>query len=225
MFLLPNLPFNRPRLKPPRRSTNDIRTHLIPDQDHEALAIRGYLNDQNHNENQHLTLHPRRCVNTSNSVSTAMVINRHRTLDQSYYYMLKDTSYRDRTQVVSRWAKSEWPDQQDHNLLMVDQLWLWFVKGKDGQPDTIITSFPSRKGAIFPQSSREADDIESTVLNDDNRLSIEDSTDLVSRILSVCCNSFDRHQHLDPINFLQFFESAIGRAVCSELTPFRLSIG
>lgn len=203
MFLLPNLPFNRPRLKPPRRSTNDIRTHLIPDQDHEALAIRGYLNDQNHNENQHLTLHPRR------------------TLDQSYYYMLKDTSYRDRTQVVSRWAKSEWPDQQDHNLLMVDQLWLWFVKGKDGQPDTIITSFPSRKGAIFPQSSREADDIESTVLNDDNRLSIEDSTDLVSRILSVCCNSFDRHQHLDPINFLQFFESAIGRAEEEETRLFR----
>lgn len=145
--------------------------------------------------------------------------NNDRTLDQSYYYMLKDTTYRDRTQVVSRWVKSEWPEQEDHNILMVDQLWLWFVKSKkEGEPDTIITSFPSREGAEFQQSSREVDDLQGTVLGDDNRTSISASTDLVSRILSVCCNAFDRHQNVESVNFLQFFESAIGRAVSSHRT-------
>lgn len=138
--------------------------------------------------------------------------------------MLKDTSYRDRTQVVSRWAKSEWQDPPDHNILMVDQLWLWFIKGEGGKPDTIITSFPSREGSAFPQSTREADDLQRTVLGPTNRRSISESADLVSRILSVCSNAFDRHQHLESINFLQFFESAIGRAAsfaCIKCLYFR----
>ncbi|KAL1648474.1 hypothetical protein SLS58_002229 [Diplodia intermedia] len=67
---------------------------------------------------------------------------------------------------------------------MVDQLWLWFVKGEDNKPDTIITSFPSREGAAHPQLTREADDLQSTVLDRTNRKSISESTDLVSRILS-----------------------------------------
>lgn len=52
-----------------------------------------------------------------------------RTLDQSYYWTLKDTSVRDGDQVVFR-ATSK-PDQ-DHLLprvVMVDQLWLWILDG------------------------------------------------------------------------------------------------
>ncbi|KAL1621012.1 hypothetical protein SLS56_009428 [Neofusicoccum ribis] len=202
-FALPNLPLSGPRLKPSRTVSSTLG-YILRNEDPEVLALKGYLNDQNHNENQHLTLHIRR------------------TLDQSYYYMLKDTSYRDKTQVVSRWVKTEWPDQKDHNILMVDQLWLWFIKGKkDGEPDTIITSFPSREGAEFQQSSREVDDLQGSVLGDDNRKSISTSMDLVSRILSVCCNAFDRHQHVESVNFLQFFESAIGRAEEDQTRLFR----
>ncbi|OJD31678.1 ankyrin repeat protein [Diplodia corticola] len=203
IFRLSNLPFSRPRLIDRRRSRNNVGANILPSEDPEALAIKGYLNDHNHNQSQHLTFHVRR------------------TLDQSYYNMLKDTSYRDRTQVVSRCAKLEWQDSPDHNVLMVDQLWLWFLKGKDGKPDTIITSFPSREGATYPQSTREADDLQGTILDPTDRKCISESTDLVSRILSVCCNAFDRHQHLESINFLYFFESAIGRAEEEETRLFR----
>lgn len=54
-----------------------------------------------------------------------------RTLDQYYYHTMKDTTIRDRDQVVFRWAKKMWPDEDDsvHNILMVDQLWLWVLDG------------------------------------------------------------------------------------------------
>lgn len=35
---------------------------MLNNEDPEVLALKGYLNDQNHNENQHLTLHVRRYV-------------------------------------------------------------------------------------------------------------------------------------------------------------------
>lgn len=134
--------------------------------------------------------------------------------------MLKDTAYRDKTQVVSRWAKRTWPENNDHNIIMVDQLWLWFLGGSNGNPDTVITSFPSRQGAKFNHEhegsawdTSSQDDIERIILKDKNRDSIGHTTDLVSRILSVCCNSFNPHEHLEPLNFLQSFESTVGKLV------------
>lgn len=50
-----------------------------------------------------------------------------RTLDQSYYWTLKDTQARDRDQVVYR--ATEKADHQDARLVMVDQLWLWILDG------------------------------------------------------------------------------------------------
>lgn len=47
-----------------------------------------------------------------------------RTLDQSYYWTLKDTSSRDRDQVVYRATKDQNP-----RIVMVDQLWLWILDG------------------------------------------------------------------------------------------------
>ena len=54
-----------------------------------------------------------------------------RTLDQYYYHTMKDTSFRDEDQVVFRYAKKMWPekDESEHNILMVDQLWLWVLDG------------------------------------------------------------------------------------------------
>ncbi|KAF2648081.1 hypothetical protein K491DRAFT_261624 [Lophiostoma macrostomum CBS 122681] len=47
-----------------------------------------------------------------------------RTLDQYYYHMLESTQDRDKDQVVSRWYQRV-KGQSRHNILMVDQLWLW----------------------------------------------------------------------------------------------------
>lgn len=54
-----------------------------------------------------------------------------RTLDQYYYHTMKDTTERDEDQVVYRYAKKMWPEENEsvHNILMVDQLWLWILDG------------------------------------------------------------------------------------------------
>ena len=51
-----------------------------------------------------------------------------RTLDQSYYYMLNSTAWRNRRQVVSQYSKSV--ARKDPVVMMVDQLWLWIINGK-----------------------------------------------------------------------------------------------
>lgn len=125
--------------------------------------------------------------------------------------MLEDTRYRDASQVVSREARKQAYDRH-HNILMVDQLWLWLIKGEnDQEPDTIISSFPGRKGAH--RESKPVDDIQRAVLTERCRRSIFKSEDLVSRILTLCCKTLDRHQKFESIQFLDMFESALGHAV------------
>ena len=55
-----------------------------------------------------------------------------RTLDQSYYYMLESTKVRDKDQVSTRWARNPLFNRKNrpHNILMVDQCWLWVVREK-----------------------------------------------------------------------------------------------
>lgn len=51
-----------------------------------------------------------------------------RTLDQYYFSTLKDTTSRDRDQVVYRGTKIEKPDwKHEPRIVMVDQLWLWIL--------------------------------------------------------------------------------------------------
>jgi hypothetical protein len=50
-----------------------------------------------------------------------------RTLDQSYYYMLKNTRARDGDQVVSRYGVKM--GRKQPVVMMVDQLWLWILEG------------------------------------------------------------------------------------------------
>jgi len=95
---------------------------------------------------------------------------------------------------------------------MVDQLWLWLIKGQGDEPDTVITSFPSRDGA---DSTAAADDPETLILDEEDRDPIVNTTDLLSRIMTVCCRAMDRYQEVESLKFLQFFESAIGNAVSS----------
>jgi hypothetical protein len=163
------------------------------------------------------------------------MINSIRTLDQSYYHMLPSTLNRDKDQVVSRWAKRKSKRAKErlgnnpncrknatvqHNILMVDQLWLWRIHGRDkSEPDIVITCFPSRKGVqaqTQAQTSREVDNLQENILQNRNihqRGLIKGTSDLVSRILTECCQTLDRHQHLQTVDFLQMFQSTIGETV------------
>ena len=169
-----------------------------------------------------------------------------RTLDQSYYYMIDDTSYRDGTQVVSRWnhTKNLLEDNHrdihlkktsdsferdlelvpkhrgvgiNHNILMVDQLWIWHIPNEDDQFDNIITCFPSRNGAL----PDEIDKLHESVVDEKYPLVFEDSTQPVMRLLSLCVDAFDPHQFRESLQFLKCFESAVGSAVRLTI-PFSL---
>jgi hypothetical protein len=137
--------------------------------------------------------------------------------------MLKNTKQRDRDQVVSRWVLGSSRSQSErreakkaHNILMVDQLWIWVIKAQtDEDTDTVITSFPRRNGA----RSFEADDIAANVLNNKDRDSIYTTIDLVCRTISMCCQTLSRHQNNESIQFLQCFESTIGNAVSHSALP------
>lgn len=53
-----------------------------------------------------------------------------RTLDQSYYSTMSDTSARDQDQVTQRYATEKSGKGNDERpMLMVDQCWLWIIGG------------------------------------------------------------------------------------------------
>lgn len=56
--------------------------------------------------------------------ATEPLLHIRRTLDQSYFLHLKDTSQRDRDQVVYRATKTQ---GNLARVVMVDQLWLWIL--------------------------------------------------------------------------------------------------
>ncbi|KAF2274003.1 uncharacterized protein EI97DRAFT_142312 [Westerdykella ornata] len=88
-----------------------------------------------------------------------------RTLDQYYYHMLGNTRERDTDQVVSRWAHNV-KNMHLHNILMVDQLWLWSTR-RAGNFDYVISSFPGRIG-VGQSSHPSIDDLWCSVLVPEN---------------------------------------------------------
>ena len=137
-----------------------------------------------------------------------------RTLDQYYYYMLEDTRERDADQVVTRWAKDQL-FKSHHNILMVDQLWIWVIKGTEDQPDRIISCFPEREG----QDSGSLDDLLRNVLhqNKDKRQPITTAAGLAARIVTTCSDVFSWSQEAELVRFLHFFEATVGRVGDDEI--------
>ncbi|KAK7741911.1 hypothetical protein SLS62_010888 [Diatrype stigma] len=176
------------------------------------LAYMDYKHD-----GQDLSLHPRE------------------TLDQSYYYMMKDTAYRDRTQVVSRWNHSSdghmnwaktWISKPKHNILMVDQLWMWKIS-KAGQipHDTIITCFPMRHEASEAHVDEASlygnmDDMREHILPESVEKRIRSVDDVIGRILAACTNIFE-DTDVQSLQFRKFFEKAIGYMEEELLQRFR----
>ncbi|KAF7527875.1 hypothetical protein G7054_g10313 [Neopestalotiopsis clavispora] len=197
-----------------KRNQNDTSGVLANASKHAAFApssealANAYLNYK-HDSGYRLPLHPR---------------------VYSHYYMLRDTTCRDRTQVVSRWfrrnRRMEAPEryynqkdqalfeEEDHNILMVDQLWIWLIKDdkSDQEADvnrekvTLVTSFPDR----FGTKSAARNNIAQQVFRDSTRDSFQNVSDLVRQIISVCLRTLNE-AHVDgSVSFLQCFEISIG---------------
>ncbi|KAF1942382.1 hypothetical protein EJ02DRAFT_345695 [Clathrospora elynae] len=173
-----------------------------------------------------------------------------RTLDQYYYHMLENTKERDIDQVVSRWSLAV-KSETRHNILMVDQLWLWTtlqnpltpsitdsrvgvrtqggqghdnqeIPQEDSRERYVISCFPSRTGTGH-LSHQTIDDLRLLVLDPNRRKRdpIRKPEDLISRILETCCSVFDRLQDAEMLRFFQMFEDSIGSIDDKENRLFR----
>jgi len=94
--------------------------------------------------------------------------------------------------------------QKPHNILIVDQLWLWIIQTPN-ERDTIITSFPNREGA--PPAP--VDNLQMQILEDP----IHRTEELVGKILVACCQTLSPNQGIDSVKFVQIFESTIAHLV------------
>ncbi|KAL5415711.1 hypothetical protein PMIN06_002288 [Paraphaeosphaeria minitans] len=173
-----------------------------------------------------------------------------RTLDQYYYHMLESTHERDIDQVVSRWALNV-KSERNHNILMVDQLWLWIGHSREtaapGEHEMellrrrnrssdrtsgtspernriqyVVSCFPNRTGS-GQLSHRTVDDLRLRVLDPTSRKRdpIRQPEDLVSRIMETCCSVFDRMQDVEWLRFYQMFEDSVGTIDDKESKLFR----
>jgi hypothetical protein len=147
--------------------------------------------------------------------------------------MLPDTEHRDRDQVVYRHRKRTFYPQTNTDsgrdpddttsaeirrkklkqvkLLMVDQLWLWYIpRDESFKSDIVLTCFPKRWCQNNPGDS----DLLETMLKFEGRGSpVSDIHSLIGLITSKCANIFDRSVAPSDIQFMEYFESAIGKAV------------
>ncbi|KAL4761092.1 uncharacterized protein BDW70DRAFT_168156 [Aspergillus foveolatus] len=141
-----------------------------------------------------------------------------RSLDQYYYHALESTKDRDKDQLVSRMFKDN-KLKGDPVLIVVDQLWLWVLEN-----NTVITSFPERwnKEKGKEQSSAlDTTDVLENIIQD--RSQIKEPHHLAESIICKCLTSC-----LDPIintrpelQFLEFYEGAIGQVTNEETQRFR----
>lgn len=154
-------------------------------------------------------------------LETAAPLHPRRTLDQFYYWTIKDTRIRDRDQVVYR-ATAPIRDDRHRNctdkncdqcnsnlkkiarLVMVDQLWLFIL-----DRNTIITSFPRRWGRNKPDPSavqkRIRMQLETAREND-----IQSVFDLALLIVDQCVRTFFdrvRPDDLEPLVFDSFADA------------------
>jgi hypothetical protein len=202
----------------------------------QAEALTNAYLDYKHDSGYKLPLHPRLYVTPKFPYTLRnnyLTRPRNSTLDQSHYYMLRDTTYRDRTQVVSRWfrrnrrvktqgrlytlADQALLEEEDHNILMVDQLWIWLIKDDDSNRKagatrgkvTLVTSFPDR----FGTKSAARNNIAQQVFRDSIRDSFQNVNDLVRQIISVCLRTLNEGRVDGSVSFLQCFEISLGNLV------------
>ncbi|EYB22104.1 hypothetical protein FG05_09117 [Fusarium graminearum] len=161
-----------------------------------------------------------------------------RTLDQYYYHDLESTRERDRDQVLSRSACQKHLPAESKVLAMVDQLWLWVLAGKSGQPTTIVTCFPHKEAqsndtsggdtnkvadnAIDPDPSGETNIVKQVLSHMlDNPQSVITPHDLAKLITLKCSRTYlDIGGQDERLRFKEMYEMAIGDVMQKETELF-----
>lgn len=130
-----------------------------------------------------------------------------RTLDQSYFYNLRNVAHHDEDQVIGlhTWNRA---DRQNtmRKMMMTDQLWMWVVDGK-----TIVTAFPQTSYGRENEADillRILDNIPESV----QQGTVKSMNGLIALIVDNCTGVFHRSDIQPDLAFFEFFADEIGAA-------------
>ena len=140
-----------------------------------------------------------------------------RTLHQAYYHDFGMTRLLPQYNQVMQRFTTEMESEARAKLIVVDQLWLWVIKGTGSvdqnpderdTPDLVITAFPGRFNGEYDS----ADIYHSITQHLERGLEppLRNSNDLVSVIVEHCTGVFFQRQLESDKWFLEFFAAAIG---------------
>ncbi|KAH6885412.1 hypothetical protein B0T10DRAFT_577100 [Thelonectria olida] len=146
-----------------------------------------------------------------------------RTLDQFFYSSLPETSSRDKDQVVSKNTDKSWGGKK---MVMVDQLWLWFVVHHRNPTSTIFTCFPRKDGEdrVGEEDLEAIADLRQAILDEVNSKNEDwfaDRNNFVGLVVKQAVNVILRVRHEQSLDFLGVFRAAIGKATDEQTTYFR----
>ena len=149
-----------------------------------------------------------------------------RALHQAYYHNVGMFSkLAEHKQVMQNFTKEM--NQGPAKLIVVDQLWLWVIKGNPaiddgpGQPDIVVTAFPDRFNDAYDSSSV-CNNIIST-LERGVHPPLRHANHLVATIVDHCTGVFFERQIGEDRWFLEFFAACTGAIVGSLNTLIDLS--
>ncbi|KAF5005374.1 hypothetical protein FDECE_8186 [Fusarium decemcellulare] len=151
-----------------------------------------------------------------------------RSLDQFFYSNLLETFPRDNDQVVSKNTKHPHGKKK---MIMVDQLWLWFLEAPDpvadGKPNTaVFTCFPRKD-----EEPGDGDEVLEAIA--DLHLAIRDEansrdnawvtngSNFVGLVVEQAVNVMLRVRNELSLDFLNIFRAAIGEATEKQTKYFR----
>ncbi len=141
-----------------------------------------------------------------------------RSLHQAYYHDFGMTrSLPQYEQVIQRFTSQTYPESV--KMMVVDQLWLWVIKGtgtsEEGkgmsQPDLVITAFPDRFNGAYDSANVYKGIIEH--LERGLQPPLKTANNLVAAILEHCTGVFFQRQLEQDKWFVEFFAAAIGSVV------------
>ncbi|KAJ5174671.1 uncharacterized protein N7482_000548 [Penicillium canariense] len=177
---------------------------------------------QKHNMNERLT--------RDQTLVKAYLTDEHplhirRTLDQYYYHTATDTTMRDEDQVLGYYQMKN--GLQPKILTMVDQLWLWVLKGEQGKPDTVVSCFPVLDPA-HPDQQGLTNVLRCVKLRLlDEPASVQTAYDLAGLIAAMCSRIYlDRASTLSfentksTLQFSELYETEISHIIQEESVLF-----
>ena len=130
-----------------------------------------------------------------------------RTLEQSYFYNLRNVAHRDNDQIIGQITKRKEETQPDQSrkMMMVDQLWMWIVDGS-----TIITALPETGTG----GDSEADVLTRLIKHVPRAIQqgLKSMNGLIALIVDHCTGVFHRSDINPDLAFFEFFADDIGAA-------------